>query len=227
MKRFMKSVLIAVAIFTAAAGSANADPVTAIDFLGAGGGTINIGTNITGVNIFIDAVTIAGAPVGNGFYNVDGAGACARDLLGGCGLLNFDRNANTISLVGSIPALGITSQTLLSGNFTGGGVTVLINDGTTGSVELSGHDTKSPALLFAIGLDPATPFNLFGTTIGVNFNQQGSPYTAMSTDILNTTVSGAGGSGQTLVPEPGSLMLFGTGLLGLAGRLRRRYSKKD
>src|SRR4051812_10697875 len=76
--------------------AASAGAATVIDFsTGAGGtgGTVTIGSNITGTNIFVDTVTISGADVNNGVFDVDGAGTCA-DILGGCGLLSFDENLN-------------------------------------------------------------------------------------------------------------------------------------
>jgi hypothetical protein len=215
MKRFVTGCFAAIAVLAMSAGTASA--VTIIDFgtgFGGPGGTINIsGSNASGSGIFIDSLTITGAPSGNGVYDVEGTGACA-DGSGGCGVLSFNTATNTISLTGAIPSLGIGSQTLLWGDFSGG-YTITANTGVVGSIFASGVDTKSAALLAAIGLDPNTPFAYFGFTMGFNLLGTGSPYTAISTDITNTSV-----------PEPGSIALFGSGLLGLGAAVRRRFGKK-
>ena len=216
MKSFVTACLAGVAAVALSAGTANA--ATIIDFgtgFGGAGGTVTIsGSNATGTGIFIDSVTILGAPVNNGVYDVEGAGVCG-DAVGGCGLLSFSSVTNTITLVGSIPALGILAPVnLLSGDLSGG-VSILVNGAFTGSITASGIDTKARELLTAIGLNPATQFAYFGFETAVNSNGTGSPYTAISTDITNTEV-----------PEPGSIALLGTGLLGLGAAVRRRFAKK-
>src|SRR6187549_185210 len=152
MKILVKHFVLAAAVFGLATASANA--ATVIDFgtgFGGAGGTLNIGANITGSGIFIDTVTIIGAPVNNGVFDVEGAGVCG-DAVGGCGLLSFDKNLDFITIVGSIPALGILAPVnLLSGDLSGG-VNVILNNGVVGSITASGNDTKSASLLTAIGL---------------------------------------------------------------------------
>jgi hypothetical protein len=174
---------------------------------GGSGGTLTIGTNISGTDIFIDTLTVTGAGV-NGVFDVEGTGACAD--AGGCGLLNFNRDLNTISIVGAIPALGlVTPVALLTGNLSQG-VSVLSNDSTFGSVSLRGLDTKAPALLEALAVSPPWTFSLFGVVTGVDTASAGSPYEAISTDIANA------------VPDGGSTAtLLGLAMIGVAYLKRR------
>jgi hypothetical protein len=190
-----------------------ANAATIVDFgtgFAGAGGTVSIGANVTGSGILIDTVTISGAPVNNGVYDVNGTAACLSGFSGVCGILSFDKNLNTITLLGSIPSLGILAPiNLLSGDLSGG-LNILINNGVIGSLTAAGRDTKARELLAAIGLDPSTEWTYFAFETAVNGTGQGSPYTALSTDITNTSV-----------PEPGSLLLLGSGLTTLAIRRRR------
>ena len=213
MKHLMKVLLGVAALVALTPGYAHATAV--IDFgtgSGGSGGTVTIGTNIVGSNIFIDSLIVTGAPTGNGTFDVEGTGVCA-DVVGGCGLLNFDRDANTISIVGYVPQLGIFAPVvLLTGNLSCG-LTVINQTPTGASLTACGTDTKYAGLLAALGLAPTTAFANFGFVTAVNTLSGGSPYTAISTDITNTQV-----------PDGGTTLgLLGMGMLGL-GYLRRRLA---
>jgi hypothetical protein len=214
MKGFANAVLAAVTAVALSAGSANAKTVT-IDFstgMAGPGGLLGIGPNAIAVGILIDTVTITVDSL-SGVFDVDGPAPC-HDGLDTCGILNFDING--ISLFGSIPDLGILAPTttLLSGEVSV--LNVLLNNGVTASVTASGRDAKARDLLLAINVDPATQFTFFAFATGVNGTGQGSPYTVLFADVTNRSV-----------PEPGSVALVGTGLLGIASSTWRRFRKKD
>jgi len=177
----------------------NAAATVVIDFgtgLAGPGGTISYdGINTIGANINIGALTAQGTPINAGTYVTNA-------------ILNFDTAANTISIVGDVPGLGIAPTTLLSGSFASSTYTTIPGPG--GLTEIfsgQGPDIKSIALLGALGVPAGTPFDFFGFSIeSVN----GS---VISTDIVNTAV-----------PVPAAVWLFGSGLLGMVGIARRRRS---
>jgi hypothetical protein len=75
LRRPARHVVITAAM-VAGVGASSARASTVIDFgtgFGGAGGTLNIGANITGSGIFIDTVTIIGALVNNGVFDVEGA----------------------------------------------------------------------------------------------------------------------------------------------------------
>jgi len=168
---------------------------------GAGGTIIKTGTTITGHNILIDALTVVGAPLHNGVWNVDGAGSGSA---GPTGLLNFTTTTGgggTFTLTGSVPGIGIASviPLVVSGSFTKASI-------SGGFFSGSGGDVKSDTLLTALGLPLGTPFTFFGFS-----SFFGARNTVISSDYRNSPV-----------PEPGSLFLLGTGLIGVVSAVRRR-----
>lgn len=217
MKKLLLAVMLAALAF---AGTAQA--ATVIDFSGAGPyGSIKVYSNgnVVASNILINGLTVVNAPAANGFYNVTG------DNYGG-GALNFGwygagSMANYVNVVGGVSALSVPTTMLLNGTFTalnanvGGG---LVN------ISAGGPDTKSPDLLKAVGLAETTPFlvpfsfvtrgSYQGTFLDERTKLTYDLFTAFSTDMSNTSV-----------PEPGSMLLLGTGLFGLAGAVRRRLKK--
>jgi hypothetical protein len=190
-------ILSIIGYFALASIPLNAAAAVVIDFatgLAGPGGTISYdGVNTVGGNINIGALTAQGTPLNPGTYTTNA-------------ILNFDTEANTISIVGDVPGLNVEQTTLLSGSFSSFTYTAIpASGGTTEIFSGQGPDIKDPELLAALGVPANTPFDFFGFTIeSVNG-------TVVSTDIVNTAV-----------PVPATVWLFGSGLLGLVGIARRK-----
>jgi hypothetical protein len=180
------------------------------------GGSINDlgGGNVSGVDIRLDAFSASGTPI---VFTGDMSGALPSNVditpLSGSAALNFNTQTGAISVVGGIPGLGIANVTLLTGTISN--FSILIANTTTFSMTAGGIDVKDESLLRALGIDPIfNPFTFVVFELAGNTGATGYPYTATSTDLINT--------GK--IPEPISLILLGSGLAG-AG-LVRRWRKK-
>jgi hypothetical protein len=199
---------------------------TILDFQGlaAGGGTIAfsggaaplVGTNIPIVTLGgIETPLNAGNyDVTNGYLNFQTGNLISYSG----GSYNFG-NGGFFTITGGVTAAGISATTgapptptvLLTGSFLG----AQVGSGVVSFVLGNGPDTKNPDLLTYFGLSTATQFQ-FDAKTNLNVSSgalNGGSFsgTAFSTDISNT-----------VVPEPGSMMLFGTGLVGLSALVRRR-----
>jgi hypothetical protein len=206
---------------------APASATVVIDFgtgLAGTGGTVTCldatCTDVKGVGIPISSMTVNGAGGADGVYFV--FGTASGTGLSNVGSLDFDTSLNTISITGGVCVNStqcngggstlVAATTLLSGTI---GPSSFTLDGIGGAFLIaSGPDTKSPALLEALGV-PQTNFQFFGFQISVagpTTPSKGATFAGISTDIKNTAT----------VPEPASIVLFGSLITGLAAVVRRR-----
>jgi len=197
LRRVVLIAALAVLVFPAAAWA------DSIDFSFQGGSIGLSGGAITGTSTLIGVC--------------DPSQTCPN-ILGNLGTVSFTtgvwNNVNgfapggslTIASNASFPTIG--AATLFSGSFTG--TTAWFQSGVnqwTLSGAISGNTLS--ALYNLLGIIDVNPANGALIALVINFDEQGG------------TIS-SGNINVSPVPEPGTLALFGTGLIGLAGALRRR-----
>jgi hypothetical protein len=194
-----------------------ADPIPAIDFQGFFGGTISYaGGNsaLIGSNIAVDFVQGINTPLNAqpGPFSLLAVtdAALSFNTGAGSGLGNHSWSGtagNFFTIVGDIDDLNLDDVVLLSGTF---GTASVENSATL--VVTLGPDQKHPALLAYYGL-PADQFFEFSGAIHLSAPPQAGAFesSVASINVMNYAV-----------PEPTSLLLLSSGLLGLAGMMRLR-----
>jgi len=231
------SIILGVAILSVglAASSARADALIDFSTSAAGkGGTVSFAggsSPLVGANIRIGIVTGVETP----------AHADAHAVVGNAvpyGILNFTTgtfesysngvytfgDGGSFELYGNVPDAGVYGAGAGALLFTGTFDTASI--GRVGAINrftASGIDTwENPVLLDFFGLPPSTLFEFSSYVSAVGLLGGGGPFsvTAFNTDWANPDPPAP--EIESVIPEPGSLLLFGSGLIGLAMAIRRR-----
>jgi hypothetical protein len=221
MKRIVVSMVMGAAMLIATAPKAEAALILAFGQNVGGSpitGTVNGAqtiTTITGVNVPISITFIEnGVPVAALFSLTATSSGAAQIILG-----NAAQNFGGTFCISS--GAGCTGTNYLSGTFTDA------TFGTIGGSQLTMGATEPPdSVTFASSI--ITSLSL-GRALALSFTNVVPAVGICGTTICAFTgaVSGNFSANIGQVPEPGSMMLLGTGLLGLAAVARRRIAKKS
>jgi hypothetical protein len=232
----MKQLFVVFLASIALASVANADIV--MGFTNLIGGTMTYNGVTTAVTMPITELVVTGAPINNGFYYIDGATACTTPNpgLAPCGTTSTTTGTQTGS-VGGIATFGAGGSLTLAGSLdNAAGVQVLatgpiITSGSYSSATLNtstgvlsafggvGGDVKSAAFLSFFGLTSTTMFSFDFKASARSGAAPGATFT--NAPVVTGSVDNVAPSA---VPEPASVALFGTMLLGVAGLLRKKLA---
>jgi len=167
------------------------------------------------VNLVINGTTVVGTPIANGydFTYVDET----LGVLSNGNLLNSATSTVTATYVDALGTLGVFNFTDVCAK-----VTVLGPAVPCQNLAISFTNLTLPIA----SIDAAVAANI-NLGLGVsNINIDGSNLGTLN--ILDASVAGASGTiNFSPVPEPASLSLMATGLLGAAGFVRRRFTSNE
>jgi hypothetical protein len=176
-----------------------------------GGGDIATGDSLANMTFWLNGVQVGSTlstNIGAGVNLNVGALPMNGTATGTGGV--FDLLTDTTSIPGWGLALNVTNWTITDS--TNGGILLTLNGSAASSI-------YAQDLPFGLALDAGQP-------VAITFSS--SSLTSVANDGTDYSYFNAAGTGNvtgTAVPEPGTLTLMGTGLLSLAGALRRKLKK--
>jgi len=172
------------------------------------------------VDLTLNGVTVVGTPIANG-YNFTYANETLGVLADG-NLLNSSTSVFTATYVDALGTLGVFNFTDLCTS-----VTVIGPPVSCQNLALSFTDATLGDASIAADIGAS-----IGVGVGVGTIDVGGANLVPQSDILGVSIGGGSGEidfstppSNSPVPEPGTLSLMATGLLGAAGAIRRRFVK--